>query len=304
MKKAAENNTYINLLSESLVDEVVGAVGMPKTRISHWLMYKLINPVTERFAHVGINFESLIKEFGFPRASEWVLSLFCNKVNAHFQAEVPASGPLLVAANHPGAYDSLMYASLLGRKDINLISTEIPFLRMLPLTSGHLIYAARDDSTRRAVAMRQIIRHLRSGGAMVYYASGHRDPDTAVYPGSEQMIDSWLSVFDFFYQYVPGLKIVPAIGSGILSKQWAYHPITRLRRKQVDRHRLAEFAQVISQLISPGKLLVDPSVTFGKAISQQDLEREGIQSDFQGAIVAHGKALLHDHVKYFDCQFT
>lgn len=299
-----DNDAYVQQLSESLVDEVVGAVGLPKTRFYHKLMGRIVNPVTERFAHVGINFERIIKEEGFPSASKWVLSLFCKPAKTYYQAEIPREGPLLVAANHPGAYDSVVYASQLGRKDINLIATEIPYLRLLPLTSSHLIYAARDNSTNRAIAMRQIIRHLRAGGAMIYFASGHRDPDTAVYPGSSRNIDAWLPVFDFFYKYVPGLKILPAIGSGILSERWAYHPVTRVRRKQLDRQRLAEFCQVISQLIRPGNLLVTPAVSFGKAVSQQDLEKDGVNGDYQGAIVAQGQALLQDHVQHFNYQFS
>ncbi len=299
-----EKDPLIQRLSESLVDEVVGATGLPRNRFNHWLMGKLIKPVTKRFAHVGLNFERLIREDGFPTASAWALSLFCKPAKTRFLHEIPQSGPLLVAANHPGAYDALVYASKLGRKDVNLIATEIPYLRLLPLTSSHLIYAARDNSTSRMVAMRQIIRHLRSGGAMIYFASGHRDPDTAFYPGAEKMIDSWLPVFNFFYKYVPGLKILPAIGSGILSEHWAYHPVTRVRRKQIDRHRLAEFGQVISQLAKPGKLLVTPAVSFGRAVSQGDLEREGVHDDFQSAVVAQGKSLLHDHAQHFDLQYT
>jgi len=167
-----------------------------------------------------------------------------------------------------------------------------------------MIYVARDNSTSRMVAMRQIIRHLRSGGAMIYFPSGHRDPDTAFYPGAIKNIDGWMPVFDFFYKSVPGLKILPAIGSGILSKHWAYHSITRLRRKQVDRQRLAEFGQVISQLARPGKLLVTPAVSFGRAVSQEDLAREGVREDFQSAIVARGKFLLSEHIKQFNLQYS
>ncbi len=304
MTNTNENEAYIKQLSESLVDEVVGAIGLSKNHFNHWLVYKLINPVTDRFAHVGLNFERLIRENGFPAASDWVLSLFCKPVKAHYQEDIPQDGPLLVAANHPGAYDSMIYASQLGRQDVNLIATEIPYLQLLPLTSSHLIYAARDNSTRRAVAMRQIIRHLRSGGAMVYFASGHRDPDTAVYPGAAKMIDNWLPIFNFFYKYVPGLRILPAISSGILSEHWAYHPITRVRRKQLDRHRLAEFGQVISQLVKPGKLLVTPAVSFGRAVSQEDLQREGAGEDYQSAIVQLGKTLLNDHVRHFNYKFS
>ncbi len=294
----------IQQLSESLVDEVVGAVGLRRNRFNHWLMGKLIHPVTERFAHVGLNFEELIREKGFPSASAWALSLFCKPAKTRFFYEVPQSGPLLVAANHPGAYDALVYASQLGRKDVNLIATEIPYLRLLPLTSSHLIFAARDNSTSRMIAMRQIIRHLRSGGAMIYFPSGHRDPDTAFFPGAKKNIDNWMPVFDFFYKSVPGLKILPAIGSGILSERWAYHPVTRVRRKQVDRQRLAEFCQVISQLAKPGKLLVTPAVSFGRAVSQEDLERDGVRDDFQSAVVAQGKSLLHDHTQHFGLQYT
>ncbi len=304
MTANTENKPSIQQLSDSLVDEVVGAVGLPKNRFNHWLVGALIKPVTERFAHVGLNFERLIREDGFPGASAWALSLFCKPARAHYLHEIPQSGPLLVAANHPGAYDAMVYASQLGRKDVSLIATEIPYLRLLPLTSSHLVYAARDNSTSRMVAMRQIIRHMRSGGAMIYFPSGHRDPDTAFYPGSKKMIDSWLPVFDFFYKYVPGLKILPAIGSGILSERWAYHPITKLRRNQVDRHRLAEFCQVISQLARPGKLLVTPAVSFGRAVSQEDLMREGVREDFQSTIVEMGKSLLNDHIQQFDLQYS
>jgi hypothetical protein len=99
------------------------------------------------------------------------------------------------------------------------------------------------------------------------------------------------------------LRILPTIGSGILSEHWAYHPVTRVRRKQLDRQRLAEFCQVISQLVHPGKLLVTPAVSFGRAVTQQNLDRQGVNGDYQGAIVAQGNDLLQDHVQRFDYQF-
>lgn len=299
-----EKDPYVQELSESLVDEVVGAIGLPKTRLNHWLTWRLIRGVTDHFAKIGVTFEQLIADKGLPTASRWVLSLFCHPVRAHFKEDIPSEGPLLVAANHPGAYDALVFFSQINRKDLRWISTEIPFLKLLPNTYRHSIVAPRNDSSTRMIAMRQIIRHLRSGGAVLYFASGHRDPDTAVYSGSERMIDSWLPVFDFFYHYVPGLRILPAIGSGILSEHWAYHPFTRVRRKQVDRQRLAEFCQVISQLARPGKLMVTPAVSFGRAVSQEDLAGEGVHDNYQSSIVAMGKSLLSDHIKQFDLRFS
>lgn len=66
MTNTNENEAYIKQLSESLVDEVVGAIGLSKNRFNHWLVYKLINPVTDRFAH-GAEFRATDKGERVPR---------------------------------------------------------------------------------------------------------------------------------------------------------------------------------------------------------------------------------------------
>lgn len=296
-------NPFVSELSESLVDELVGAVGLPKTHLNHQIAWGLFHDITERLAKIGVPFDQLVREKGLPAASTWILKFFCNPAQANIQNDIPQEGPLLVASNHPGAYDAMVLFSQLNRTDIRWISSEIPFLRLLPHTSGHIFFAPRDESASRMIVMRKAIRHLQAGGTLVYLASGHRDPDPAVYPGAEKAIDNWLPVFNSFYKYVPGLKILPTIASGMVSEGWAHHPITRLRRKQIDKHRLAEFGQVITQLLHPGRLMITPSVSFGTAVSQEDLQREGVESDFQAEIIARGKALLQTHVEKYGCTY-
>ncbi len=96
--------------------------------------------------------------------------------------------------------------------------------------------------------LRKAIRHLQAGGTLNYFGSGHRDPDPVIYPGAEEAFSHWLDVFDVFFRYVKDLKVLPTIVSGVISPKWARHPITWLRRKQIDKQRLAEFGQVIYQL--------------------------------------------------------
>ena len=61
-------------LSESLVDELVGAVGLPKVGIWHSLFWYLFRGITNRLASIGITFNQLVQQQGLPVGSEWALS--------------------------------------------------------------------------------------------------------------------------------------------------------------------------------------------------------------------------------------
>lgn len=294
-----ENTALINELSESLMDEIVGAVGLPKNRFTRSLTWKVMGGTAARLAKIGVTFEQMIAEKGLPAACAWSLKYFCNPARVTLEGEIPQECPLLLAATHPGAYDVLIYTSILKRKDVRWIATEIPFLQLLPCASSHIFYVNRADMDSRSSALRGIARHLGSGGAMVYLASGHRDPDPAVFPGAEKGMDKWLPVYDLFFRHVPDLKVQPVLASGIVSDYWARHIITRLRRKQIDRQRLAEFGQVITQLLKPGKLMITPSVSFGKALNRDELMNRKPGLTIQEAVINMGKSLLHSHAQRY-----
>jgi hypothetical protein len=63
---------------------------------------------------------------------------------------------------------------------------------------------------------------------------------------------------------VPSTRILVAAVSGVLHPGWLRSPITRLRRSRRDRQRVAEFFQVIQQILFPNSLLVSPSIHFGQ----------------------------------------
>jgi hypothetical protein len=300
-------DTEIAALSESLVDELVGAVALPKTAFWHNLIWRIFRGVTDRLSTIGMTFDRLLESDGLPKASEWVLTLFCNPISGRGIEHIPLTGPLLVVSNHPGAYDALVIFSKLGRKDIHLISSEIPFLEKLPHVRERFHFTSRTVTFNRAAVMRDAIRQLRSGGALVYFGAGHRDPDPAVYPESGKMMDNWLEGIDFFFKHVPNLRLLPTVVSGVVSAKWARHPITLLRRKQIDKQRLSEFGQVITQLLRPEKFMVSPSISFGPSASEADLRREtqtlrqaqGKAESLLPAIIAREKTLLVEHCQSF-----
>jgi hypothetical protein len=285
----------ISALSESLVNELVGAVALPRTAFWHNLTWKLFRKVTDHLATLGVTFDRLVDSDGLPIGSDWVLSHFCNPIPLRGAQHIPLTGPLLVVSNHPGAYDGLVIFSKLVRTDIRWISSEIPFLEKLPHVHKHILFASRTDALNRMSVMRGAIRHLQSGGALVYFGAGHRDPDPAVYPHAGKMMENWLEGIDFFFKHVPDLQLLPSVVSGVVSKKWARHPLTWLRRKEIDKHRLAEFGQVITQLLRPGKFMASPSISFGPPVTGSDLRRETSGESLLPAVIAREKSLLVEH---------
>jgi 1-acyl-sn-glycerol-3-phosphate acyltransferase len=277
-------------LSESLVNELVGAVGLPKRPFWHALAWRLFRKITDRLAMLGLTFDRLVGSEGLPAGSAWALTRFCTPILVDGQENVPSTGPLLVISNHPGAYDGLVIFSKLVRKDICWVATEIPFFKHLPNTRSHMLFASRVDVSNRMLVMRTAIRHLRSGGTLVYFGAGHRDPDPAVYPHAGKMMLNWLEGISFIREHVPGLTLLPCVVSGVVSQKWARHPVTLLRSQQIDKQRLSEFGQVITQLLSPGKFLVSPKISFGAPILTPNSLPE---------IIAHEQELLVAHCQKY-----
>jgi hypothetical protein len=289
----------IVLLSKLIIADLVQAVGLPKTKPFIRLFWLLFRVPMSRFVAIGLNFDRLVAEAGLPKASEWALTHWCSRITARGTQDIPSEGPLLIVCNHPGTYDALIIFSQLGRQDIRWISTEIPFLDNLPHTRNRVIFASRSNALKRMSAMRSAIRHLKGGGVLLYIGAGELDPDPAVYPHAAEHIEEWLAGIDFFFRHVPGLRLMPAIVSGVVSPKWARSPITWLRRKDIDKRRLAEFGQGISQLFFPGRLMFKPYVSFAPPVNIEALRNESSPEDVLPAVIARTKALLAEHCRVF-----
>ncbi|MFH1524871.1 MAG: hypothetical protein ABIF04_07875 [Chloroflexota bacterium] len=292
-----QRDADIRFLTGSLIDEIVNAVGLPKTPVARWTFGLFFRRVAERLATLGVTADRMIATDGFPSAAGWMMSHWVKNVTGRGAETIPAAGPLLIIANHCGAYDFTVIPSQLVRTDIKIISSDILFLKNLPNACKHLIFATNDTNNRMA-AVRAGIRHLQAGGALLLFGTGLIDPDPAVYPYAEKEIENWSPSIDIFLRQVPETKVLATIVSGIISPKWAYHPITRLRKIDWQKRRLAEFGQVIWQLFFPERLYVSPSISFDSPVTVEALRDESDSGRLLPAIVSRGKSLLVKHIEW------
>jgi hypothetical protein len=285
-------------LSDALLDEIVNAVGLRKTAAARRTFGLFLRRATDRLAAIGLTANRIVHTEGFPQACAWMMSHWVRDVRTRGAENLPPKGPLLVVSNHVGAYDILVIPAQINRPDLNIISSDIPYLKRLPDASRHLIFLS-DDPLDRMHAARAGMRHLQSGGALLLFGTGLIDPDPAFSSEAARRIERWSPSIDLFLRAVPQARIVLSIASGFLTKHWLKHPLTRLRPSGWERQRVAEFGQVIQQLFFPGRLFVSPAISFSHAFDAETLRRESGSKEILPAVIAHGKALLEEHCKIF-----
>jgi len=284
-------------LSQSLVVEIAGSIGFRNSPLAHRIVWPLFRPVTDRLARIGVTFDRNVVQGGFSKAMEFALKDFIHGVTARGTEGFPPQGPLLVLSNHPGTYDSLIIASQLRRDDLCLISGDIPFLRKLPHANKHF-FCISDDQNTRMVAARQAIRHLKNGGAVLVYGFGHIDPDPAVYEGAPACIDQWSSSIDLFSKFVPDASVLITITSHVVSPKWSHSLLYHLRYDPVDRRRLVEFGQVMTQLLFPGTFRQSPFISFARPVNVPELRRKSASDRLLPTITARAKSLLAEHLAW------
>lgn len=257
-------------LANDLVFELNKSLGFRKDGLVQPFLKPLVWKPMVRFSEMATIFDYQVVQEGWQKASAWFITHFVDKVKALGAEQLPTEGPLVIAANHPGAYDSLVISSHIPRDDVKIISSDIPFVKKLPDSSKHMIFSTQDVHDRMSAA-RSALRHLKNGGTLLVFARGTMDPDPAFMPGSEVELTRWTSSLGLFLRNVPQTKLAVSVISGVLSPKYLNHPATLFRKGRVNKQRLAEFFQVMYQLLAPGKLMVSPNLSFGAPVTLDDL---------------------------------
>ena len=265
MNQSAE----IGALTETLIYELTKAFALPQTELAKSLIRVIFGKTVRVAAEVGIGLDCAVAEGGLSAGARWLLPRFVKSYEARGVEYIPPHGPLVIASNHPASVDSIVITAHVQRPDYKVIVGDIPFFEHLPHVSQHAIYAPDPQNTfGRMQVIRESIRHLNSGGALLIFPRGSIEADPDSMPDADGEFHHWSRSLEIFLKRVPNLQILVTIASGVISRPAMHHPITWFRKARPDRQRLAFLYQLIRQMLS-GKQLFDltPRVTFGELIA-------------------------------------
>jgi hypothetical protein len=144
------------------------------------------------------------------------------------------------------------------------------------------------------LAVREGIRHLQQGGALLLFARGNIDPDPSFMTEAEQELAAWSRSLEIFLSRVPQAQVVASIVSHVILPAYMRHPFTWLQRARRDRQRLAMMLQVIQQMLGK-KLDLEPHVSFGEAVSWTRAETGGLPRE---TVVEAARRLLKSHLAW------
>jgi hypothetical protein len=257
-------------LIQANIQDFLAGFGLENLRHGRTLVEALCWLPARRFANQMADFDRRVGEEGLRQASRRTLERFVSRLEVVGQEQVPPNGPLLVLSNHPGMTDTLALFSSLPRPDLRIVASERPFLHALTNVSRQLIYVP-DDAGKRMGVVRNVVSHLRRGGAALTFPAGEIEPDPACMPGALDSLGSWSESIAVFARLVPETRILVAIVSGVIWSASLVHPLTRLGKGQKEGERIAASLQILAQMARPSLRPVAVQVAFSPAMPAGEL---------------------------------
>ncbi len=295
MDDVADERTVARTLQHTITDEIFNAFGLRRKSWTRSLFEPVFWLPAHIFGRIMADIDRIVGEQGVPEASTQLLKHFVEGVRIVGEENIPRQGPLLIACNHPGAYDLVAVLSCLPRKDIKIMVSDIPFLHSMPAASQAMVYA-RPGAQGRMTAVRGMLRQVQEGGALVIFPSGLVDPDPEVLPGAESELEKWSGSLDLVLKRAPETKLIVSIVSGVLSPACLGSIFTRLPKIEWQKRKLAEFLQVIQQLALKRNFNLKPTVTFDVALTGAELLEKSGASDLHQAIIERARQVLRIHM--------
>jgi Acyltransferase len=280
---AAASPDHLEAITRACVDDLLSAFGLGGVSRGR-LPLELVSRIpARRLARQIAVYDGIVGEQGLAAGGAWALERMSRGAQVGGGENVPREGPLLLVSNHPGLADAVALFAATPRTDLRVVASERPLLEALPNTSRHLL-TVPETSPGRFGLVRAATQHLRRGGAVLTFPGGRIEPDPAALPGAVDALDRWSSSVDLFARLTPGLAIVPAVVSGVISPAALRNPLTRLRRRRRDREWLA----ATLQMLTPTLRDVTVRVEFGSPVQAGPGAGDTVRAEMQRLLERRG----------------
>lgn len=224
---------------------------------------RLIRPVANHVAGRFVSYDRALGEAGLHHGSAWIVDDATGGLAVDGRERVPARGPLLIVANHPGLSDAVALLAALGREDTWIVAANYPFLRALRLASRRFLFVS-DDRADRLSTFRRIVSRLRAGETVVVFPAGGLELDPALSRASAlASLATWSRSIGLLARLAEGTLVVPAAVRGVVSRSAFDHPLARRHSVLKERQRMA----TLLQLALPAYQANRVSISFGVPIA-------------------------------------
>jgi len=283
----ADDDARSQALTRINLQDLLDNFGLAQVGWLRPVLERLLWSQAAQFTRLVMNFDRRIGEVELQSASREFLARHTRGLRVIGLENVPMEGAVIFAANHAGMSESLACFSAIPRRDLRVVANDRPFVRALPNVFARLIAVPEAAGDRFAV-VRQVTRHLNSGGALFINPAGRIEPDPACMPGAIESLRGWSPSLGVFVRRAPAVHVVPTLVSGVILPWTLRHPLVQLRRRQQDRERAAAAIQLMVHLRQRERTPVTPVVKFGRPLCGEDLVRldsiEGIVAAITAAM--------------------
>jgi hypothetical protein len=283
-------------LKAHLVYELSQAAGLRAGGWQQALLARALRRPLDSIARLFSEVDAAIGRDGIAAAFGGLLERFARDPRIRGAEHLPADGPLILASNHPGAYDALLIGSTLGRHDLKLVTSTVPLYRVLTNFHRHVIEvgSSAEEGMR---SIRESARHLREGGSVLIFPSGLVDPDPDAQGGAHEALATWRGGVEALVTLAPRAAVVHVIASSVLSPRWINSPLLKVQRVDWQRRKLAEMLQVIQHIARPETEKMRPRVSFAAPVAGDELQREAGSRRVLPVLIGRAQALLAEHME-------
>ena len=221
----ASDRQRVSTYRERIIDEIVRALGISPSGAARRLLGPLFRLPAgafrpdhgpRRHARSGLT--------GLPGGARSILRDFGLEPVVWGAELIPTEGPLVVASNHPGAYDSLALMAAVPRPDLKIVHLGRRFHPGLPGSrqAFHLCAGTPRPDGRRPFVSRSAISP--AGGALLIYPHTEVEPDPETGSGAAEALGEWSRSLEIMLRRVPRARLQVAIASGILLPRFVNSP--------------------------------------------------------------------------------